>query len=268
MSSLITVACGASGQAASALHAMALLQVHQAKALKELHVGSSDTGLMQELCLATEAMTEAMKVTARSLGQAMSTLVVQEHHLWLNLVEMGEADKARFLDAPISQVGLFGDAVEDFAQQFSMVKKQTEASQHILPWHGLRPHTLSACHQGCPPTATTPAPPQPAPVARLRRGALRRKQTPSVSRPAAKNLRKASKHPRDGRPRGEETHFSGAGRQTTPFPGGEPGGESFVAACPEGCSTQKPDKRMILLSPGSHIRCARPSSRLPSTVPF
>ncbi len=63
----------------------------------------------------------------------MSTMVVQERHLWLDLAEMKDVDKARFLDAPISQAGLFGDTVEGFAQQFSAVQKQTEAIQHILP---------------------------------------------------------------------------------------------------------------------------------------
>ncbi|XP_051533948.1 uncharacterized protein LOC127429137 [Myxocyprinus asiaticus] len=180
---------------ASALHAMALLQVHQAKALKELHEGSSAPDLMQELHSATDLALRATKVMARSLGQTMSSLVVQEHHLWLNLVEMGEADKTRFLAAPISQAGLFGDNVEDFAQQFLMVKQQTEVIRHILPLRGSRSRTPSARHQGRPPAVTAPAPPQPAPSARPRHGAHRRKQTPPVSRLAAKNPRRSSKRP-------------------------------------------------------------------------
>ncbi len=112
---------------------MAILQFHQAKALKQVHEGSTDPGLMQELRTATDFALRATKVTARSLGKAMSTMVVQERHLWLNLAEMKDADKARFLDAPISQAGLFGDTVEGFAQQFSVVQQQTEAIQHILP---------------------------------------------------------------------------------------------------------------------------------------
>ncbi len=64
---------------------------------------------------------------------AMSTMVVQERHLWLCLADMKEVDKARFLNAPVSQTGLFGDAVENFAQQFSAAQKQTEAIRHILP---------------------------------------------------------------------------------------------------------------------------------------
>ncbi len=106
---LAAKAYSAAGQAASALHAMAILQVHQAKALKQVHEGSTDPGLMQELRTATDFALRATKVTARSLGKAMSTMVVQERHLWLNLAEMKDVDKARFLDAPISQGGLFGE---------------------------------------------------------------------------------------------------------------------------------------------------------------
>ncbi len=115
---LAAKAYSAAGQAASALHAMAILQVHQAKAFKQVHEGSTDPGLMQELRTATDFALRATKVTARSLGKAKSTMVVQERHLWLNLAEMKDVDKARFLDAPISQGGLFGDTVEGFAQQF------------------------------------------------------------------------------------------------------------------------------------------------------
>ncbi len=80
---------------------------------------------MQELCTATDLALRATKVTARALGQTMSTLVVQEHHLWLTLADTRETDKHRFLDSPISQAGLFGEAVEDFAQQFSAAQKHS-----------------------------------------------------------------------------------------------------------------------------------------------
>ncbi len=75
---------------------MAILQVHQAKALKRVHEGSTD------LRTATDFALRVTKVTAWSLGKALSTMVIQERHLWLNLAEMKEVDKARFLDAPIS----------------------------------------------------------------------------------------------------------------------------------------------------------------------
>ncbi len=53
-SALTAKAYGAAGQAAPALHAMALLQVHQAKALKQLHEGDADPGVLQELRTATD----------------------------------------------------------------------------------------------------------------------------------------------------------------------------------------------------------------------
>ncbi len=73
----------------------------------------------------------AMKVTAQSLGRAMSTLVGQERHLWLCLTDM-EQEKVQFLNASVSQTSLFGDGVESFAQQFSAAQRQTEAIRHIM----------------------------------------------------------------------------------------------------------------------------------------
>ncbi|MGL5830113.1 MAG: hypothetical protein ACRC0L_11165, partial [Angustibacter sp.] len=90
---LAAKACSAAGQAAAALHALAILQIHQAGALKQLHEGSSDQGVMQELRTATDLALRTTKVTARSLGQVMSTVVVQERHLWLNLAQMADVDK-------------------------------------------------------------------------------------------------------------------------------------------------------------------------------
>ncbi|XP_051994063.1 uncharacterized protein LOC127652047 [Xyrauchen texanus] len=162
---------------------MALLQVHQAKALN-MHGGGPDPDVLQELRSATDLALRATKATAQALGQAIATLVVQERHLWLNLVEMHEAGKNRFLDAPASQIGLFGDAVEDFAQQFSVVEKQTEAISHMMPRR--RPAATGpapSARRGRPP-AKKPAPalPQPGPSSQPQRRAPRRRRTPPVSR--------------------------------------------------------------------------------------
>ncbi len=56
------------------------------------------------------------KVMARSVGRAMSTLVVQECHLWLCLADMRDTDKVRFLNSPVTQTGLFSGMVENLAQ--------------------------------------------------------------------------------------------------------------------------------------------------------
>ncbi len=76
---------------------MAILQVHQAKALKQVHEGSTDPGLMQELRTATDFALRATKVTSGSPPSHLAKvpregdvlmvvlMVVQECHLWLNL---------------------------------------------------------------------------------------------------------------------------------------------------------------------------------------
>ncbi len=180
-SALTGSAYAACGETASALHAMALLQVHQAKALRDLHEGGHDPGVLSELRTTKDLALRVTKVTARSLGRAMSTMVVQECHLWLCLADMKEADKARFLNAPVSQTGLFGDAVENFAQQFSAAQKQTEAIRYILPRRAAAASTRppaavprSTRRRGRPPAAA-PATAQQTqqPPAKQRRGASR-----------------------------------------------------------------------------------------------
>ncbi len=178
----------ACGEAASALHAMALLQVHQAKALKDLHEGGHDLTVLHELRAATDLALRATKVTAQSLGRAMSTLVVQERHLWLCLADMKEQEKVQFLNAPVSQTGLFGDAVESFAQQFSAAQKQTEAIKHIMRRRKPAASTPAAAPQPARrrgrPSAAAPAPAQPQqPSTRQRRGAGRRQDAQPVQAP-------------------------------------------------------------------------------------
>ncbi|XP_058621250.1 uncharacterized protein LOC131533149 [Onychostoma macrolepis] len=126
---------------------MALMQVHQAKALKDLHEGGHDLAVIHELCAATDLVLRATKMTAQSLGHAMSTLVVQERHLWLCLADMKEQEKVQFLNAPVSQTGLFADAVESFAQQFSAAQKQTEVIKHIMRRRKPAASTLAAAPQ-------------------------------------------------------------------------------------------------------------------------
>ncbi len=159
----------------------------------KMHKGSTNPRLMQELRLATDLAPRVTKVTAQSLGKAMSTLVAQERHLWLSLAEMSDVDKVRFLDAPVSQVGLFGDTVEDCAQQFSAVQKQTEAIQHILPQRDApsatapsRASPQSARHHGRPPVSSRAAPP---------RAESSLMPAPPMSQPAPKSSREAIKRP-------------------------------------------------------------------------
>ncbi|KAI2659451.1 ORF V: Enzymatic polyprotein [Labeo rohita] len=213
----------AAGQAATALHAMATLQVYQAKVLKHLHERGSDQGAMEELRAATDFALRATKVTARSLGQVMSTIVVQERHLWLTLAQMADVDKSRFLDAPISQGGLFGDTVEDFAQQFSAVQKQTETIKHILPRRDIPtmsagPQPPPARRRGCPPAASKQPAPSPAKVHDTRLAARRRAGRGRAAPPASQGpvTRKRSAKRGENRSLGDDNI-------NVPTPGGGPG---------------------------------------------
>ncbi len=51
------------------------------KALRDMHGGGHDPEVLKELCTAPDLTPRATKVMARSLGRALSTLVVQEQSL-------------------------------------------------------------------------------------------------------------------------------------------------------------------------------------------
>ncbi len=70
------------------------------KALRDMHGGGYDPEVLKELRTAPDLAPRATRVMARSLGRAMSTLVVQERHLWLCLFDIGTPTKfgsSRFL---------------------------------------------------------------------------------------------------------------------------------------------------------------------------
>ncbi len=96
------------------------------KALRDMHGGGHDTEILKELRTAPDLVPRAAKVMARSLGRVMSTLVVQERHLWLCLVDIGTPTKYPRLASTASS-GLFGDATGNMAQQFPAAQEQTEA---------------------------------------------------------------------------------------------------------------------------------------------
>ncbi len=59
----------------------------------------------------TDLALRATNHTARAVGRPMTGLVAAERHLWLNLTEISEKEEVFLLNAPISQSGLFGEAV-------------------------------------------------------------------------------------------------------------------------------------------------------------
>ncbi len=122
-SALIGKSYIAAGQAGMAVHTMAILQAYQADVLKEMDEG---TGLnpeaVKELRRATDLALRATKHTARAVERSMAASVAAERHLWLNLTEIREREKVFLMDAPISQSGLFGEAVSA-VKQLSALKQ-------------------------------------------------------------------------------------------------------------------------------------------------
>ncbi len=96
-----------------------------------------------ELHSATDLALRATKMTGQAIGRSMASLVVLERHLWLNLTEMKYADKIPFLDSPVFPTGLFGPAVEGFAEHFTAAHKSSQAMQHFLPKHSSSAVTTS-----------------------------------------------------------------------------------------------------------------------------
>ncbi len=126
-------AFSAAGQAASALHVMAILQVYQAKLLKSLDEDGPDPEVFKELRHATDLALRAMKVMARAIGHNMGNLVVLDRHLWLTLTKLKDSEKTALLDAPVKPSGLFGAAVETFTERFVEAQKQSKTISHFLP---------------------------------------------------------------------------------------------------------------------------------------
>ncbi len=102
--------------------------------LKEMDEGDGVTPeAVKELRRATDLALRAKKHTSRAVGCSMAGLVTAECHLWLNLTEIREKEKAFLLDAPISSSGLFGDAVNAAVDKFRAAKTQSTAFKQLMP---------------------------------------------------------------------------------------------------------------------------------------
>ncbi len=119
---------------------MAILQAYQADVLKEMDEGAGLTPeAVKELRRATDLALRATKHTARAVGRSMAGSVAAERHLWLNPTEIREKEKVFLLDAPISQSGLFGEAVISVVEKFRSTKTQSAALKQFMPWR-MRDH--------------------------------------------------------------------------------------------------------------------------------
>ncbi len=130
---LANKAYASDGEAASALHAMAVLQVFQAKLQQTAEGGVLTPEATKDLRAATDFALMATKRAAQSVGKAMGFMVVLQRHLWLNLADLKDADRKVLLNAPISPSGLFGDAVETITERFAETQKRAKAMSHVMP---------------------------------------------------------------------------------------------------------------------------------------
>ncbi|ROK16092.1 hypothetical protein DPX16_22710 [Anabarilius grahami] len=163
-STLVGRAYTSAGQAASALHTMAIFQVFQAKLLRSLDESGIDAPAFRDLRSATDLALRATKATAQAIGWSMASLVVLERHLWLNLTEIKDLDKTGFLDALVSPSGLFGPAVDGFTERFTAAQKSSQAIRHFLPKRSSSASALSRprpapAQQNKPATSTSQAAP-------------------------------------------------------------------------------------------------------------
>ncbi|XP_051516693.1 uncharacterized protein LOC127419388 [Myxocyprinus asiaticus] len=155
-----------------ALHTMAVLQVFQAKLLRQMDEQGFDPETFKELRTATDLALHATKVMTQAIGKSMGNLVVLEWHKWLTLMEMSDREKASLLNAPVSPAGLFGGAVSMFAERYTATQQQLQAIKHFMLKRSIaytaRPHSVSSQHPAKRPipanSAPAPAPAKP-PVA-------------------------------------------------------------------------------------------------------
>ncbi len=140
---LASKAYSSAGEGASALNAMAVLQVFQAKLLQSLEGGTASPEAVNDLRAATDFALMATKRAAQAIGRTMGFMVVQQRHLWLTLADLKDADRKVLLNAPITPSGLFGDAVESIIERFAEAQKRAKAMSHVMPRRSFQPPSRS-----------------------------------------------------------------------------------------------------------------------------
>ncbi len=161
---LANKAYASDGEAASPLHAMAVLQVFQAKLLQTAEGGVLTPEATKDLRAATDFALMATKRAAQSVGKAMGFMVVLQRHLWLNLADLKDADRKVLLNAPITPSGLFGDAVESITERFAETQKRAKAMSHVMPRRASQQQTARSRSSSAPGSAQRRDFPRPAPA--------------------------------------------------------------------------------------------------------
>ncbi len=197
------------------LHLMLLryCRFFRLRALRYMHGGGHDPEVLKELHTAPDLTPRATKVMARSLGRAMSTLVVEERHLWMCLVDIGTPTKfgsSRFLYPRLAS-----SATQPVTWPSSSGLHRSRVRRSNMSCLGgqLLLHPSASCstqparRRGRPP-ASTPAPaPHPQQLSKSSAVELGVGRPPRPSWPPSTGGKRRSKRPRDGRPRERENCF-------------------------------------------------------------
>ncbi len=143
---LASKAYSSAGEGVSALHAMAVLQVFQAKLLQSLEGGTASPEAVNDLRAATDFALMVIKRAAQAIGRTMGFMVVQQKHLGLTLADLKDSDRKVLLNAPITPSSLFGDAVESIIERLIEAQKRAKAMSHVMPRRSFQPpsHYISS----------------------------------------------------------------------------------------------------------------------------
>lgn len=79
--------------------------------------------VVKELRWTTDLALRANKHTACAICCCLAGLMAPEIHLWLNLTDIRDKDEALLMDAPVSQSGLFFEAVNSVTERCRTVKQ-------------------------------------------------------------------------------------------------------------------------------------------------
>ncbi|ROL50806.1 hypothetical protein DPX16_15050 [Anabarilius grahami] len=151
----------------------------KAKLLRALDEVGHNSTTFKELLSATDLALIATKTMAQAIGRSPVVELDRDQ----------DADKTVFLDSPVSPTGLFGPAVDGFAERFTAAQKPSEAMQHFLPKRSSS--SASSCPKPVstqqPPKATVPATqPKPGPEHRQHSRSARRHPSPKRQGPRPK----------------------------------------------------------------------------------
>ncbi len=98
-----------------------------------IYKGCTELSAAGNICRTAQHVSPFPQPSSGCRVMSMAGSVAAEHHLWLILTEICEKEKVFLLDAPISQSGLFREAVSSVVEKFRYAKTQSAALKQFMP---------------------------------------------------------------------------------------------------------------------------------------